>query len=152
MKYMVLFLIIVMLFLSCSSPDSQVQTPKKWIELGITTDGLVEVESNSDENGFYAKYAKTSREVLIKKISENLVAVGYKQVGTAFDGYVLGFAKGEDKLALKVDQFGEDLYLALFNEKGKEPLLHGVVFEKYSVGERVTGDEAKDMLRQELNE
>jgi hypothetical protein len=53
---------------------------------------------------------------------------------------------------MKIDQFGVKLFLAVFNEKGKDPLLHGVVFGKYKIGRTVSGDKAKEILLKELRE
>jgi hypothetical protein len=132
--------------ISCSAS----QVPTKWSHLGIAEKGLVKVEKQTDENGLYAQYRGVSRDDLLRSISQSLVASGYVKVGTAFDGNVIGFTKGKDQLAVKVDQLDDTLYLAIFNEKGKEPLLHGVVFRKYVAGPGVSGEEAKARLLKEL--
>lgn len=145
---MFLFALGVFIMAACSDP----QLPKKWSDLRITKEGLVQVEKGTDENGFYVEYSGISREDLLRRVSQSLIASGYAHVSTAFDGKVIGFIKGEDKLAVKIDQFGDTLYLAIFNEKGKEPLLHGVVFGKYTTGPPVSGDKAKGILLKELRE
>jgi hypothetical protein len=76
-------------------------------------------------------------------------AVGYQKYGEAFDGNVIGYARGTSQLAVKIDDLDAQ-YLAIFNENGKEPLLHGVVFGRYALGEPVTGDQAKEALLNEL--
>ena len=146
MKRFLLVLGIVLILVSCSA----VQLPARWSHLGITEKGLVRVEKETDANGLYLEYRGVSREELLDSVSESLVASGYVKVGTAFDATVLGFAKGSDKLAVKVDQFGPSLYLAIFNEKGKEPLLHGVVFGKYVEEPGASGKDAKAQLLEDL--
>ena len=74
---------------------------------------------------------------------------GWRVVGRFI---VKGFIKGNDKLAMKIDPFGVKLFLAVFNEKGKDPLLHGVVFGKNKIGRTVSGDKAKEILLKELRE
>jgi hypothetical protein len=135
-----------MLVAACSSS----KLPAKWEELGVSKEGLVKVESETDQNGLYLEYRGRSRESILDSATQSLTGAGYKKIGVAFDGEVLGFEKEKDQLAVKVDQFGDSFYLAIFNEHGKEPLLHGVVFGKYTLGPKVSGDEAKQQLLKEL--
>ena len=105
----------ISLLCECSTNE----IPDKWKDLKITDKGLVEIEKETDENGLYLKYEGISRDDLLRNVSHSLVASNYKEVGTAFKGSVIGFIKGDDKLAVKIDQFDKTLYLAIFNEKGK---------------------------------
>jgi hypothetical protein len=144
-----IFLILLSIFLaSCSKSEP----PKAWIDLGIPLDGLVRVEEGTNENGFYGEYTGTSREDLIDLVSKRLKATGYTEVGKAFNDGVTGFVKDESRLAMKVDGGGNQLFLAVFNEKSKDSLMHGVVFGNYKVTEAISGDEAKQMLLKELEE
>lgn len=126
-----------------------VDVPARWRALPYPKGKLSSVEETTDQHGLYLVYHRGDREQLLKEVETALMGAGYKNVGEALDGAVLGFAKGEDRLAVKVDQFGEKLYLAIFDEAGKEPLLHGVVFGKYRLGEAQTGADAKQQLIEE---
>ena len=131
---------------ACSAPPA----PTQWRGIPVVKDNLVRVEDTTNPHGLYVEYKGISREALLQRTTASLLGAGYAKVSIAFDGNVLGFSKGTDQLAVKVDQFGETLYLAIFDEGGKEPLLHGVVFGKYKVGEVKSGPEATEMLRDEL--
>jgi hypothetical protein len=124
--------------------------PERWRTLQYPRQGFVQVEKDSNEHGLYIEYSGVSRAQLLSQIEAALLADGYAKVGVAFDGTVLGYSKGNEKLAVKVDQFGQQLFLAIFDEHGKEPMLHGVVFGTAKAGEPVTGDKAREMLRNEF--
>jgi len=121
--------ITVTVMTACSSPP----VPVKWRGISVVKTNLVRVEEATNSHGLYLEYKGLSRDVLLQRATASLLGAGYKKAGIAFDGTVLGFSKGTEQLAVKVDQFGETLYLAIFDEGGKEPLLHGVVFGKYTV-------------------
>lgn len=126
------------------------QMPADWTSLKIAEQGLVRIEGETDENGLYVEYRGLSRDALLRRVFQSMEEAGYALVGTALNGAVAGFAKDQDRLALKIDQFGDSLYLAIFNEKGKEPLLHGIVFGQYTARPAASDDEAKGMLLKEL--
>ena len=88
----------------------------------------------ADAHGYYADYAGADADNLWAKVTTALKAAGYADACTAFGGNVRGFAKGDDKLATKIDSLGGPLSLSIFDEQGKEPLLHGVCFGKYTAG------------------
>jgi hypothetical protein len=142
------FLVIVLAIIMTSCSDPKV--PTKWAELKITNEGFEKVEKETDQNGYYVIYSGISRDQLLKNVSQSLFAAGYKEVGTAFGGSVLGYAKDQDRLAVKIDQLDGKLYLAIFNENGKEPLLHGTVFGKYVATPVASKDEAKKALQKDL--
>ena len=108
--------------------------PKRWADLRLPTDGLKEVLARTDAHGYYADYAGADADNLWAKVATALKAAGYADACTAFEGNVRGFAKGDDKLAAKIDSLGGPLSLSIFDEQGKEPLLHGVCFGKYTAG------------------
>lgn len=135
------------LLLSACGPK---EIPENWRYIKLPTAGFVRVEDNTDENGLYIEYQGASREELFRQVSAAMVAAGYSAHGEAFHGTVVGFQRGESQLAMKIDQFGESLYVAIFNEHGKEPLLHGVVFGRYTLGPEVSGEQARRSLLKEL--
>lgn len=118
-------------------PDPAI--PAAWAPLNLPSSGLEVVSADTDEHGFYADYRGSDRQALLDEVSRRLVAAGYTQSCTAEDGYVLGFSKGERQLAAKVDAVGV-LMLSVFDESGKEPLLHGLCFGRYHAGPSHTLD------------
>ena len=110
--------------------------PKRWADLRLPTDGLKEVLARTDAHGYYAdhEYAGADLGGLWEKVATALKAAGYAPACTAFGGNVRGFAKGDDKLAAKIDAFPGVLSVSIFDEQGKDPLLHGVCFGKYTAG------------------
>jgi hypothetical protein len=135
----------VLLLSACGSKD----IPENWRYITLPTAGFVRVGDATDENGLYLEYQGVSREELFRQVSAALIAAGYSIHGEAFHGTVVGFERGESRLAMKIDQLDE-LYVAIFNEHGKEPLLHGVVFGRYILGPEVTGEKARQMLLEDL--
>ena len=123
--------------------------PKNWRDIVLPAAGFVRVEKESDENGLYVEYRDVSCEVLLAGVSSALVAAGYTRCGEALEGNVLGFEKGASQVAVRIDG-GETLYLAIFNENGVDPLLHGVVFGRYELGQTIEGEDARSMLFKEL--
>ena len=118
--------------LLCVTACSSHSLPARWREFEvIAPHNLVRIEPGTDEHGLYAEYKDIPRDVLFERVTDSLTDQGYAKVGKAFDGLVVGYAKGSNQLAVKIEQFEGRLYLAIFDEKGKEPLLHGVVFGKY---------------------
>lgn len=140
------WVVLVMLVAACSSDH----LPAKWDELGITQEQMTQVEPETDENGLYIEYRGRSREELLASVQRSLLAADYTQSRTAFDGDVLGFERRAERLVVKVDQFGDSLHLAIFNERGQDPLLHAVIFGKYTLGPAATGEAAKKQLLEEL--
>jgi hypothetical protein len=143
------FVLPAMLLLAACSLEHM---PAKWRELGISEEGLVRVEDETDENGLYLEYRGRSREELTASVWHALTTSGYTRSHSALDGNALGFEKDDDRLVVKIDRVEDRLYLAIFNEKGKDPLLHGVVFGKYTLGPPVAGEKANEALLEELEE
>ena len=124
--------------------------PKAWSDLGVPRSGLVRVLPESNEHGFYADYAGEDRDALLAEASRGLVKAGYSQSCTAVNGNVLGFFDGRRQLALKVDALPE-LSLSLFDEDGKDPLLHGLCFGRYHSGPTQTlSQDEKEALARDL--
>jgi hypothetical protein len=121
---------------TATSAAAAADVPKRWADLRLPADGLKEVLARTDAHGYYAdyEYAGPDPSGLWAKVATALKAAGYAPACTAFDGNVRGFAKGGDKLAAKIDAFPGVLSLSIFDEQGKEPLLHGVCFGKYTAG------------------
>lgn len=140
-----LYLLAMLTLVACSS-----DVPSRWSFLQYPKEHLSAVGSSTNEHGIYIEYEGGSRVQLLQQVEAGLKAAGYVKVAEAFEGTVLGYSKGEDKLAIKVDQFGETLFLAVFDAQGMEPLLHGVVFGKYQLGEPTSGVKAKAQLLKEL--
>lgn len=124
--------------------------PTEWRGIPVVKDQLVKVEGDTNDHGLYAVYSGVSRAEVFQRTAAAMAGAGYTKVGEAFEGSVHGYTKGSEQLAVKVDQFGDQLFLAVFDAKGKEPLMHGVMFGKYQLGEKTTGQEAKDQLLKEL--
>lgn len=139
---------LILAIISCSKNPELT----KWTEIGFTPDNRVKVASRTDKNGFYADYEKISESELKAHIESVFKASGFQYVGDAFDGAAWGYGKGEEKYAVKIEQTGNVLHLSVFNEMGGDPLIHGVVFSKYAIGETITGDEAKEMLINEIEQ
>jgi hypothetical protein len=124
--------------------------PSEWRGIPLVKDKLVKVEDTTNDHGLYAVYSGISRAEVFQRVATVMAGAGYTKVGEAFEGSVHGYTKGTEQLAVKVDQFGDQLFLAIFDAKGKEPLMHGVMFGKYQLGEKTTGQEAKDQLLKDL--
>jgi hypothetical protein len=132
-------------------PSSTSAIPAAWSGLGIPTARLVRVLPESNEHGFYADYSG-SRELLLARIVDGLATAGYSRSCTALDGDVIGFSNGRRQLALKIDLLPEP-YLSLFDEQGKEPLLHGLCFGRYREGPwRTLSQAEKEELARSLEE
>jgi hypothetical protein len=140
-----LCLLAMLAFVACSS-----SVPTRWSSLPYPKEHLSAVESATNEHGIYLQYEGLARAQLLQEVEAGLKAAGYVKVAEAFEGTVVGYSKGEERLAVKVDQFGEKLFLAVFDAQGKEPLLHGVVFGKYRLDEPTSGAMAKEQLLKEL--
>lgn len=124
--------------------------PAMWRPLGLPSEGLVLVSPDTDAHGFYADYHGDDREALLRDVSRRLLAGGYTQSCTSFEGYVIGFSKGSRQLAVKVDAVGV-LALSVFDAEGKEPLLHGVCFGRYHAGPtHILDAKEKEALIQQL--
>lgn len=110
------------------------KVPDAWKELGLPDKGLKKVYDDTDDNGFYADYAGINAAILRKTVASALKVAGYSQACEAFNGAVVGYAKGEQRLAVKIDLLGDVIGLSVFNERGKERLIHGACFGKYKLG------------------
>ena len=146
-RRLLLALLLSPLLAGCSSAPSE-----RWTNFAYPKEHLTRIEESTDEHGLYLEYSGITREELYRQVETALIGAGYARVGEVFDGAVLGFAKGEDELAVKVDQVGEKLFLAVFDAQGIDPLLHGVVFGRYQVGETITGTEAAERLKKDLSD
>jgi hypothetical protein len=114
--------------------DVPAGVPKRWAELRLPSDGLKEVLARTDAHGYYADYAGTDPGDLWEKVAAALKAAGYAASCNVLAGNVRGFAKGDDRLAVKIDAFAGVLALSIFDGQAKEQLLHGACFGKYQVG------------------
>jgi hypothetical protein len=128
-----------------------VEVPRSWSELGVPSTGLARVWPDSDEHGFYADYLGHDRSALLAEVSRGLERAGYTRKCSAVDDLVWGFSNGTRQLALKIDMLG-GLSLSLFDEQGKEPILHGLCFGRYRAGpwHRLTQEE-KEALAKDPN-
>lgn len=132
---------------ACSSNE----VPINWRDVKLPTAGFVRIEDGSNSNGLYVEYRDVSREELLSQVSSALLAAGYARHSEVLDGKVLGFVRGSTQVAVKVDG-GDTSFLSLFTENGVDPLLHGVVFGRYTLGSPVTGIDARNMLLKELGQ
>jgi hypothetical protein len=106
----------------------------RWTSLHLPTDSLKAVLPATNEHGYYADYAGRDEAALWAKVSGAMHTARYIPGCNVLDGRVRGFIRGEDKLAAKIDTFGDVLSLSIFDEQGKDPMLHGVCFGKYKLG------------------
>jgi hypothetical protein len=113
--------------------EANAAVPKRWADLHLPADGLQKVTADTNAHGYYAEYAGTEDAVLWQKLSAAMQAAGYAPACNVLDGRVRGFSKGSEKLVAKIDTIGGTL-LSLFDEKGSDPMLHGVCFGKYHLG------------------
>jgi hypothetical protein len=133
-------LFLALALLGCKSkPLSTSSAPllKRWSALHLPQDGLQALQPQTNEHGYYADYAGADEAALWAKVSAAMTAEGYAPACHLFDGHVRGFAKGDDKLVAKIDTLGV-LALSIFDEQGKDALLHGVCFGKYQLGPATT--------------
>lgn len=142
-------IVLCILFFSAIS-CSQQETPDKWIDLGLPTDNLIKVSKDTDEHGYYADYTGVTEQELKSRVEKAFKVAGLQYAGDAFEGLAWGYQSNEEKYAVKIEYTGSTLHLSVFDEKGIDPLIHGVVFSKYSEGEKVTGEAAKEMLLKDL--
>jgi hypothetical protein len=133
---------------SSRAPRGRFEMPTRWASLSLPTEGVVKVDAASDEHGLYVDYRGKDRQMLLEDVSRRLIAAGYVRSCSAEDGYVVGFTKGPDQLAVKVDQVGV-LALSIFDERGLDPILHGLCFGKYRAGPSHTLDakEKEELFR-----
>lgn len=107
--------------------------PKRWSELRLPAEGLTKVLARTDAHGYYADYAGIDAAALWSKVTAALSAARYQPACSVLDGNVRGFARGAEKLAVKIDSLG-GVALSIFDEQGSEPLLHGVCFGRHQLG------------------
>ena len=100
--------------------------PPEWSGLGIPSKGLLRVRPETDAHGYYADYAGQDRAALTSEVARGLWAAGYAQACSADGGDVIGFVKGDRRLAFRVDVAGS-LSLSMFDAE-REPRLHGLCF------------------------
>lgn len=128
------FLIFIIIILSSTQCIAK-EIPEKWKKIGLLTETLVHIDKETDENGFYADYHKLSNKALWEKVELALKQSGYNKTGSILDGLVIGFMKGDDKIAAKIEQTGDILHLSIFNDKGRggASLLHGLLFKNHTL-------------------
>ena len=131
-SFTVAILLLLVAVFSCSPT-----VPEKWKLLGIPSQGLVKVYSHSDANGFYGDYTGTSAEELSNRIAGRLKELGFTEVCSQFEGIVKGFQKQDQKYIVKVAELGGRVGLSIFDENGEEPILYGICFKGYTLGEPV---------------
>ena len=133
---------------SCASNSE----PPIWQGISFPSAGFESVEGTSNEHGIYLVYHDLEYQDLFTELEQSLGQAGYSKVGEAFDGAVVGFVKERSEIAMKVDQFGSTFYVALFDEKGKEPILHKLVFGRAELGPKLTDEEAKAQILKDFAE
>jgi hypothetical protein len=124
----------LLLFLGACSRGSK-NFPFPWSELKLPLENLIRVTKGSDQHSLYAEYADFPVENLEAEVRRRLTAVGYVPACELFDGSVQGFMRGDHQILVRIDSFGPNKlsYLAIFDEKGKENLLHGSCFGRYQI-------------------
>jgi hypothetical protein len=125
-----------------------VALPSAWAEVGVPAAGLLRVLPGSDEHGFYGDYVGRDRDALLALVTSGLTASGFKRSCSAVQGMVLGFSRGQRRLAVKVDVL-DVLVLSIFDERGRDPVLHGLCFGAYREGawHRLSQKEKEDLAR-----
>ena len=111
--------------------------PDQWKLLGVPTQDLVTVRSETTQDRFVADYRKSSIEMLASRVDKALVTAGYKQTCNQLDGQIRGYSNGLENLLVKVDLLGPVTELSVANKRGADKLLFGVCFEGYQL-ERTT--------------
>ncbi len=144
------WLIILSILAAAAVAACSPAVPTEWRGIPVVKDKLVKVEGDTNDHGLYAVYGGVSRAVVFQRVAAAMAGAGYTKVGEAFEGNVHGYTRGAEQLAVKVDQFGDQVFLAVFDAQGKEPLVHGVVFGTLQLGQKTTGQAAKDQLLKEL--
>ena len=129
---------------------SFVTTPPVWHGIQFPDRGFYDVEDNSNDHGLYLVYRDREHAELFASIEGALAKAGFTKVGVALEGRVVGYEKGDTRLAMKVDQIAERAYVAVFDRNGKEPLLHMLAFGEATVGETITGESARERLLKEV--
>ena len=129
---------------------AQQETPAKWIDLGLPTAGLIKVSEDTDEHGYYADYEGVTEQELKSRVEKAFIDAGFQYAGDAFEGLAWGYQSNEEKYAVKIEYTGDTLHLSVFTEKGIDPLIHGVIFSKYTEGKKITGEAASEVLLKDL--
>ena len=105
--------------------------PAPWSALGLPAKGLLRVRPGTDAHGFYADYSGQDRAALMAEVARGLWRAGYAQACSALQGSVVGFAKGDHRLAVAIDALGY-LSLSVFDAQGKEPALYEHCFGRFT--------------------
>ncbi|MGI9220637.1 MAG: hypothetical protein ACR2QS_06325, partial [Woeseiaceae bacterium] len=129
---------------------AQQETPAKWIDLGLPTDSLIGVSEDTDEHGYYADYEGITEQELKSRVEKVFIDAGFQYAGDAFGGLAWGYQNNEEKYAVKIEYTGDTLHLSVFTENGNDPLIHGVIFSKYTESKKISGDAAREILQKDL--
>ena len=127
--------ILPVLMLLVATASCSPSVPENWKRLGIPSEGLVKVYDHSDANGFYADYTGTVAADLSNQVARRLTKLGFAEVCSKFAGAVKGFENRDRKYIVKVDELGGRVGLSVCNENGAEPLLYGICFKGYTLGD-----------------
>jgi hypothetical protein len=123
--------------LFCLASACSKKIPERWAKLGMPSQDLHEVREETNEDRFSADYKGSTPEQLTARVENALVAAGYAPACNQFEGRVRGYARGEDRLLVKVDSIGPVIALSVGNKQGADRLLYGICFEGYQLGEPV---------------
>jgi hypothetical protein len=110
------------------------KVPEPWARLGVPLEGLDRIREQTDGDRFSADYRGCTAEQLIARVERGMLRAGYVQACSNFEGRVRGYAKGSDKLLVKVDSIGPVVALSVGNKAGSDHLLYGVCFDGYRLG------------------
>jgi|GEM_PF-1932767 len=124
------------------------KTDQRWASLGLPESRVVKVLADSNEHGYFANYSGSDPKAFLVDISSRIEAAGYTKVCTAFEGWVVGFKKGNETIGVKVDALGDEVGLSVFDDESREELILGVCTGKYSLGESKTAEEHGAETRQ----
>jgi hypothetical protein len=122
-------------------PTAPVELPRRWAELQLPTDGLLKVDTRTDEHTFAAHYPGLSDAPLLAKVAAALERAGYVPACHLFDGHVLGFGKGSDQLVANTIRLAPPLappggmvILKIADQKSPEASMHDVCFGRVKLG------------------
>lgn len=109
------------------------EIPERWRLLGMPSQDLVTVRTDTNQDRFVADYRDCSLEELARRVGGSLTAAGFRQTCSQFEGQVLGYSKGSENLLVKVDALGSTIALSVANQSGADKLLYGACFSGYEV-------------------